>query len=57
MLVLGGSPDGSWHPGRMTDDLPAPDLARSTDDGSNEWWPALPGSFSGPSDDDVLTLP
>lgn len=41
----------------MTDERPGPDPAWSTDDGANEWWPALPGGVSGPSDDDVVTLP
>jgi hypothetical protein len=38
-------------------ELPGPDPAWSTDDGTNEWWPALPGGVSGPSDDDVVNLP
>lgn len=42
----------------MTDELPGPDPAWSTDDGSNEWWPALPGPAVSPARDDAdVNLP
>jgi hypothetical protein len=41
----------------MSDELP-PERAWSTDDGANEWWPALPGQAVSPGSDDAdVNLP
>jgi hypothetical protein len=41
----------------MTDELPPPDPAWFSDDGSNEWWPALPRPTVRPPGDDAVVQP